>query len=1033
MHVPGSIIGKRYQIIQKLGKEKISKTYLAKDLQATGDARCALEQLNFASDEVSWQIIKQHLINEMEVLKRLGDHPQIPQFYNHLIEDQEFYLVREYIDGDNLEQEVERKILDEAAAIYLIHDVLRILDFLHKTNVIHCDIQPIHLVRRKSSQGLQDRSLALVNFRAIRELDSTSLNLQAELIAKRFAVNWDYGAPEQRQQESYFSSDIYALGKTAIYALTGKSTQELAKTEIKWQNYCNITHKLESILNKMTEHSLDKRYGSALEVLQDLKPLLKIKQIVGGRYCITNYLGGNRGIESYLADNLHRQYQSPCLVKQIELLNSSQDSNTKIERRFAEELAILERLGYHDQIPQLWDHFAENNEFYLVQEYISGENLAQTISQRDLSVAEVIQILESALYVLSFIHQNRIIHRNLKPSNLLIRPENLQVMITDFGILQDIQNLPQTDSDFNLDRQNYYSPEQMAGRPTISSDFYALGMTMVEALTRIPPSKFFRDRQTGKLLWQTKDDALVDRRLVKIIDKMIHLDLGQRYQSADKIISDLQKINLHGVARSTIKRPIKQAATVNSPIPRRRRFSIKLPGLALLVGLLGITCVLGSIEFAFPTVRPLYYWHQGKKQLPDNPQLALSSFTQAIDIKPQSGLAWSGRGNALFDLGRYSEAIEAYAEATELNPDEFNNWMKQGDSFYQLELLNEAIAAYNRALELEPNRAELYNRKGRVLYDLGDYEAALIAQDTAKELDPLKPQILSDRGKNLLALGQNYNALATFNRVQVIAPLEVELWQAKSFALTALNRPQEAERINREVLNTYNQILQKRPKDSQKWLAQADFLAQIEMNAKAIESYDRAIKLNSDSELAWLGKGKALSQLGQNQSALTVLNRALQIRPESYQAWQAKGRVYHYNLNDLNQAIAAYDSGIAINSKYAPLWRDRGLALNQLGKYTQGIKSLQEANELSARDLQTWLSLADAWDAIGQKQKALSALDRALEINSQDPEVWLQKGLLYTKNQQYNEACDTYRQSRLVIPNSTKILNSMRSLGCRMN
>jgi len=1031
MHVPGSIIGNRYQIIQKLGREEIRKTYLAKDLQATGDARCAVEQLNPAyKPEVNWQVVKRHFINKMEVLKRLGDHPQIPQFYSYFIEEQEFYLVREYIDGNSLEQEVAGKILDEAETIYLIQDVLRILDFLHKTNVIHCDIQPIHLVRSKNNNNF-----ILVNFNAIKESDSTSLNLRGEQNVKQLNGNWVYTSPEQKQGVAYFRSDIYALGKTAIYALTGRSPQELAKTNTNWQSQCSISSKLETVLNKMIQQNLQERYSSALDILKDLRPLLKIKQVVGGRYAITSYLGGKEGIESYIADNLHRQYQSPCLVKQICLSDIQKNGKIKIERRFAEELSILERLGYHEQIPQLWDHFAEDDEFYLVQEYIPGQNLAQKIAQQDLTIAEIIQILESTLSVLSFIHHNRIIHRNIKPSNLLISKEDQQVVITDFGILQDIQALPSDILEANQDKNNYSSPEQVAGRPTISSDLYALGMTVVKALTRTNPGTFARDNNTGKLLWQQNNEKSVDRRFVRIIDRMIHLDLGQRYQSANKIISDLQKVKIASSDKSKLNQQPRKGALIQQN--RRQLNSFKMPKLGLLVGFLGIVCVLGSIEFTFPIVRPFYYLHQGNRLLDEKPQSALNSFTKAIDIKPQSWSAWSGRGDAAFSLGNYADALVAYEKATELNPNDFENWLKQGDILYKLQQLQSAIAAYDRALELERNSGELYNHRGQVLYDLQDYDAALIMQDaaidTTKDSNVLNPQFLSDRGKNLLALGQYDDALSMFNRVQAVEPAKVQLWQDKSLVLTALGRPQEAARVNREALNSYNQILQKQPQNAEVWLAQAEFLTQIEMLNKAIIAYNRVINLKPDSAQAWLGKGKILTQLDQSNAALTSLDKALQISPESYLTWQALGKIYQNNLNNLNQALASYDRGIAVNSSYAPLWRDRGITLNRQGNYTQGIESLIKASEIAPQDHLNWVTLASVWDEIGEAKKAVVALDRALEIRPQNPEIWSQKGLIYTKNRQYNEACQTYRESLVAISDPSNIINSMKTLGCRTN
>ena len=1019
MHVPGSILGDRYQIIQKLGSEEVGKTYLAKDLQVDGDARCVIEQLSPNCDsEKNWQIIKRHLLNEIVILERLGDHPQIPQFYNYFIEERQFYLVREYIDGNNLEQEVEAKVFDEASTIYLIHDTLRILDFVHKTNVIHRNVQPIHLIRRK-----KDNTFVLINFGAIKEIESTEINLEGELIRDRSLGNWSYAAPEQIAGKYNFSSDLYALAKTAVYALTKRSPQELEQTNLHWQEQCQISARFAAILTKMMASKVERRYGSALEVLYDLRPLLKIQQTVGGRYLITQYLGGSGGIETYLADNLRRQYQSPCSLLQIELPDVHSDSKIKIERRFAEELLVLERLGYHEQIAQLWDHFEENDEFYLVQEYIQGDNLAQKIAQRDLSTVEIAQILESTLSVLEFIHQNRVIHRNIQPSSLIIRDRDQQVIVTNFGIITDLKTLPNAtlNNSQKQERENYWSPEQIAGRPTVSSDLYALGMTVIEALTFAKPGTLIRDKQTGKLLWA--QDIDIDRRLLKIIDKMVELDLGQRYQSAQKALDDLQKIN------TTQLRTNLEVPGITSAKSNVFKFS-KLP---IIVGLLGIVCLLGSIEFAFPTLRPAYYRYRAKSFLPERPQTALDTFSKAIDLKPQSSLAWTGRGDALFALEQYPQALEAYIQATELNPDNAQNWQKRGDLLYRLERFTEAIAAYNRALELDRDNGELYNRKGKALYQLQQYESALAMQQAALELDRFNAQFLSDRAESLLALKQYYNALTTFNRVQAIEPSEIKLWQNKFLVLDGLERPQEARRVSRDINNSYIKKLQEQPENEAIWLNQGDFFAADRMYQKAVESYDRAIELKPDFYQAWLAKGKALIQLGQNQDALAALDRALQIRSQSYRAWLAKGLAYQ-NPNNWTEAIASYDRGIELNPNYAPLWRDRGLAYYRQQKYDLAVESLTKASSLVPRDIETWQGLANAWSAVGQDEKALSALERAIEIEPQNTSLWSQKGLIYTENAQYNEACETYRQSRRVAAaDSPSIIDSMMKLGCRMN
>ena len=1014
MHLPGSIVGNRYQIIQKLGREETSMTYLAKDTEAKVDARCVVEQLNYYdNNETNWQIIYQYLLDESAILQRLGDHPQIPQFYAHFGINKQFYLVRDYIDGDSLEQEIERKVFGEAETINLIHDTLRILDFIHKTNVIHRDIQPAHIIRRK-----QDNGYILINFGTVR---SVKVNSQEEIVANGFVGNWSYMPPEQKQGVFHVSSDLYALGKTAVYALTGRSPQEMAQTQLDWRSQCQISPKLRAILDKMTSAAVEQRYSSALEVLYDLRPLLKIKQVVGGRYLITSYLGGKAGIETYLAENLRRQYQSPCVIKQIELPQSGGDK-IRIDRRFAEELSVLERLGYYEQIPQLWDHFEENDEFYLVQKYILGQNLAQMIDQQELSNSQIIQILVSTLSILKFIHQNRIIHRNIKPSNLIIRAEDRQVLLTDFGILADIQGELEGDcADCQeQEKQNYWSPEQIAGRPTVSSDIYALGMTIIEALTTVKPGAFSRE-PSGKLLWSK--NLNLDRRLIKIIDRMVQLDLGQRYQSADKVLSDLQKVNANFSFPFQDRQPPTAARRFN------RAKSTKMP---ILIGLLGIACLLGSIEFAFPTIRPIYYWYQGQKLLPEQPQNALNVFTKAIDLKPQSWLAWSGRGDALLNLERYPQALEAYAESSELNANRVSNWKKQGRILYRLEKFNQAIAKYDHALELERNDAEIYNLKGQALYQLQQYETALTMQETALEQNQRNPQFLSDLAQNLYSLGRYSEALSVYKRVQAIAPNNLTLWQDKFLVLEALQRPQEAERVRREISNNYVKAIQQQPQDASIWLEQGDFFTISRMYNKAIDSYNQAIELKPNEYKALLAKGNVLAQLDREQSALDTLDKALQLRPQSYMALQAKGAVY-FAAGNLDRAIANYNQAIKINPDFAPLWRDLGLAFNQQGNYTQGLKSLTKASKLADYDPETWQGLAEAWEATGQSQAALSAINRAIEINPQNPQLWRQKGLIYTKRGEYNEACANYRKSRVLTADSPVILELMKALKCRMN
>jgi eukaryotic-like serine/threonine-protein kinase len=275
--------------------------------------------------------------------------------------------------------------------------------------------------------------------------------------------------------------------------------------------------------------------------------------------------------------------------------------------------------------------------------------------------------------------------------------------------------------------------------------------------------------------------------------------------------------------------------------------------------------------------------------------------------------------------------------------------------------------------------------------------------------------------------------LTALNRVQVSEPYQMSLWQDKAVALQALNRPQEVASVNQEIAKGYTKVLQEQPQNAEIWLAQGDFFVARKMYLQAIKSYRNAVELQPNFYQGWLAMGDILAKTGQAQSALAAFDKALAIRPKSYLAWQAKGLVYQNNQNDLDQAITSYDRGLGIDVEYAPLWRDRGLALNQQGNYSQAIESLSKASQLVSQDVETWKGLATVWDNQGEDKKALLALERATQLQPQDSNIWQLKGQIYTKNAQYNQACETYRQSLKVITDSSIIMSSMNNLGCRMN
>lgn len=283
----------------------------------------------------------------------------------------------------------------------------------------------------------------------------------------------------------------------------------------------------------------------------DLKDLLQERELeilgkkLGGRYKITKVLGAGGFGETYIAEDIQRPGCPQCVVKQLRPSTNNPKHMHLARRLFQAEAETLERLGEHEQIPRLLAYFEEDEEFYLVQEFIAGYPLSEELSLgRHLPEARIVQILQELLQILSFVHSKNVIHRDIKPSNVLRRHADGGLVLIDFGAVKALHTLSDDDTPatatIGIGTQGYMPPEQCAGNPRFNSDLYAVGMMGIQALTGLPPSQLKEDPQTGETQW--RDKAIVGHELAAILSKMVHYDFKKRYQSAIEVLNDLAKL-----------------------------------------------------------------------------------------------------------------------------------------------------------------------------------------------------------------------------------------------------------------------------------------------------------------------------------------------------------------------------------------------------------------------------------------------------------------------------------------------------------
>jgi WD40 repeat protein len=260
-------------------------------------------------------------------------------------------------------------------------------------------------------------------------------------------------------------------------------------------------------------------------------------QLVGGHYEVMTRLGGGGFGETYLSRDLHLPDRPSRVIKRLCPRNSDSSLLQLSRRLFETEAQVLYRLGAHPQIPQLFAHFEELSEFYLVQEYIDGKDLSHELIRGKIwEQFAVVDLLQNLLTVLSFVHQHNVIHRDIKPENIIRRRDG-QLFLIDFGVVKQIatptmvlNGHEEAAYTVGIGTPGYMPSEQAHGEPKFASDLYAIGMIGIQALTGIPPSHLEKDDNL-EIVWRQHAPKVYPE-FADILSQMVRFDFRQRYANA---------------------------------------------------------------------------------------------------------------------------------------------------------------------------------------------------------------------------------------------------------------------------------------------------------------------------------------------------------------------------------------------------------------------------------------------------------------------------------------------------------------------
>lgn len=324
--------------------------------------------------------------------------------------------------------------------------------------------------------------------------------------------------------------------------------------------------------------------------------------ILANKYRILKKIGQGNFAETYLVENI-QENQEKYVLKGLILDNLNEESNDKYLSLFNGEIRTLNNLN-HEQIPKFIDTFQENKTFFLVQEYIEGDNYWQLFCQKrddnqSFLEIEIIDFLKNLLNVLKYLHDNKIIHRDISPDNIINSTKINKPVLIDFGgvkqkITQIMTNNHKEQKGTMIGKIGYSAPEQLiSGECYENSDIYALGATALVLLTGKKPEELFKSFSKEKL-W--KKNLNNSEKLTQILEKMLELDPKDRYNKAEDVLNDLKKIEISNSFNNekTIKIDYQPNNLDSKPSKPNDNFlkTFILVSFCMVLGLSGIALIL---------------------------------------------------------------------------------------------------------------------------------------------------------------------------------------------------------------------------------------------------------------------------------------------------------------------------------------------------------------------------------------------------------------------------------------------------------
>ncbi len=664
---------REYEILDVIGKGGMGAVYRARHIYLEEERAIKVIHSNLADD----QRFIDRFIREAKILTKLN-HPNLVKIHEFgTLDNNEFFMVLELLRGESAFHRVKRAgKLAIRDALPIVRDAALGLHSAHQQRVIHRDVSPDNLFLARTGSGQQITKV--IDFGIARphlEVDSPLTQTDT------FLGKTEYASPEQcgmlqEGEKIDHKTDIYSLGVTLYFLLAGrlpfysstaqgyifKHITEQPKPVSEHLEVADFPQQLDDALMKALSKKREDRQTDMQEFANQLDQILSTMgpameevtiqhgmttsklefhpgEVFAGRYLIEAKLGeGGMGVVYRAVDRM----LDVRVALKVMGGNIIHDQQT-VERLKRE--VILARKVSHSNACRIYDMGEYGNTHYVSMEYLEGFTLSELIQRVGrLKLVQGIEIMKQVLAALHEAHRVGVIHRDLKPQNIMVDTEN-RSWIMDFGISTSSDVSKLTATGMLIGTPYYMAPEQLEGKEIDSrADLYACGIIMFQMFSGQLP--FDARSPLGVIAAHLKAEfprvsTVVPRFLPElddIIAKTLEKDLNKRFQSAQELIKALESIDSNKLeqAESTVSlsptaetrgilMPQQVGATVfetSPPIP------IPVPGRKPITAYKWLGAGLAAVLLA------TIIWSVMRKPVPDKPLPGIASVPVVINALP---------------------------------------------------------------------------------------------------------------------------------------------------------------------------------------------------------------------------------------------------------------------------------------------------------------------------------------------------------------------------------------------------------------